>query len=155
MPKRLVRRAVRNFTTPAVRYPPDPRALFLLLMCVISGVPLMFANATPRSIVAQLDDPWVVGWGIALVGGSLLTLVGALRQTVNGVLAEQVGSVALGFACLIFAAGIAGYTGWSGSVVALLVFGFGIASLWRWGQLHAYLHAVETIAQEIRDEAAE
>lgn len=154
MPKRILHAARRSITAPAVRYPPDPRALFLLVMCVISGVPLIFADAAPRSVVAQLDDPWVVAWGVLLVGGAAVTLWGALRQTVNGVIAEQVGSVGLGAACLIFAVAVFGYTGWSGSVAGLLILGFGIASLWRFGQLVGYLRAVEHIAQEIRDEAA-
>ena len=74
MPKRIFYAMRRSVTSPAVRYPPDPRALFLLLMCVISGIPLVFANATPQSIVAQLDPPWIVAWGVMLVGGVGTTL---------------------------------------------------------------------------------
>ena len=155
MPQRVWRAARRSFTAPAVRYPPDPRALFLLVMCVISGVPLIFADATPQSIMSQLDDPLIVTWGVMLTGGALLTLIGALRQSVNGVIAEQVGSVSLGFACLIFAGAIYGYTRWAGAVVMLLLFGFGIACLWRYGQLWAYLRDVEALAQQVRDESGE
>jgi hypothetical protein len=154
MPKRILYAVRRSLTAPAVRYPPDPRALFLLAMCVVSGAPLIFADATPQSILARLDDPWVVVWGIMLTGGAAVTLWGTLRQSVNGIIAEQVGSMSLGFACLIFAGAIAGYAGWSGSVVALLVLGFGVACLWRFGQLVSYLKAVEHIAQEIRDDEA-
>lgn len=155
MPQRVWRAARRNFTAPAVRYPPDPRAVFLLIMCVISGFPLIFADATPQSIVSQLDDPLIVAWGVMLTGGALVTLIGAMRQTVNGIIAEQVGSVSLGFACIIFAGAIYGYTRWSGSIVMLLVFGLGLASLWRYGQLRAYLRDVEALAQEVRDESGE
>ena len=156
MPKRVIRAAYRSFRAPAVRYPPDPRVLFLLLMCVISGIPLIFADATPRSILSQITDTWViVVWGIMLTGGALLTLLGTMRQSVNGVIAEQVGSVSLGFSCIIFAGAIFGYTRWAGSVVMLLVFGLGVACLWRWGQLQAYLTDVETLAQEIRAEQAD
>lgn len=142
---------VRSFSAPAVRYPPDPRALFVLAMCVVSGVPLIFANATPQSIVAQLEAPYIVAWGIMLTGGAGLTLVGALRQSVNGVIAEQVGSVALGFACVIFAFAIYGFVRWEGAIVMLLLFGFGLASIWRWGQLQAYLNGIEKIAEAVRD----
>lgn len=152
MPKRIWGAARRSLAAPAVRYPPDPRAIFLLGMCVVSGVPLIFANATPNSIADQLEHDWqVITWGIGLTGGALLTLIGALRQSVNGVIAEQIGSIALGFACLIFAVAIWDALHWKGSVVMLFVLGFGIASLWRWGQLQAYLNAVEEIAQVIRD----
>jgi hypothetical protein len=153
MPKRILYAVRRSVTAPAVRYPPDPRALFLLAMCVISGVPLVFADAAPRSVVANLDDPWVIAWGVMLVGGAGLTLWGALRQTVNGVIAEQVGSVGLGFACLIFSLAVFGYNGWAGSVAALLILGFGLASLWRWGQLVAYVKSIEKATREMREEA--
>lgn len=155
MPKRLFMAALRGFTAPAVRYPPDPRALFVLLLCVIVGVPLVFANATPGTVASQLPAPAVVAWGVMLSGGSLLTLVGAIRQTVNGVIAEQVGSVALGFACLIYGGAIWAAVQWAGSVPMFIVIAFGLASLVRYFQLRAYLHAVEHLAQDLRDEAAE
>ena len=155
MPKRVIRSAYRSFRAPAVRYPPDPRVLFLLGMCVISGVPLVLADATPQSIMAQIPDAWVVvAWGLMLTLGALLTLIGTMKQSVNGIIAEQVGSVAVGFSCIIFAGAIYGYTHWRGAVVMLLVFGLGVACLWRWGQLQATLNDAEALAQEIRDEQA-
>ncbi len=150
MPKRIARTVRRIFTTPAVRYPPDPRALFVLVLCVVSGVPLIFANATPGSIASQLPSPAIVAWGIMLAGGSLLSLLGTIRQTVNGVIVEQVGSVALGFACLIYAGAIWTVVQWQGSVPMFFLLAFGLASFWRWGQLQGYLRSVEVQAQEIR-----
>lgn len=139
------------FTTPAVRYPPDPRALFLLILLVIVGVPLIFANATPGTIASQLDAPWVVAWGVMLSGGSALSLLGAVRQTPNGVIAEEVGSVALGFACLIYGCAIWGKVGWAGSVPMGILLALGVASIVRYFQLRAYLRNVERQAQQIRD----
>lgn len=150
MPKRIAIKVARAFSTPAVRYPPDPRALFMLALCVVVGVPLIFANATPGTIASQLEDPWIIAWGVMLSGGSLLTLLGAMRQTVNGVILEQVGSVALGFACVIYAGAIWAAVRWVGSVPMGIVLGLGIASFWRWGQLQAYLTSTEKLAQELR-----
>lgn len=150
MPKRVALAALRNFTTPAVRYPPDPRALFVLLLCVVVGVPLVFANATPSSIAAQLDPPLVVAWGLMLSGGSLMTLLGAVRQSPGGVILEQVGSVALGVACLLYGGAIWVSVGVVGVVPLGIVAAFGLASLWRWGQLQAYLRNTEKLAEEIR-----
>lgn len=152
MPKRLFLSLRTVFTTPAVRYPPDPRALFVLVLCVIVGVPLIFANATPGSIASQLPPVAIVAWGCMLSGGSLLSLLGATRQTVNGVIVEQVGSVALGFACLIYAGAIWAAVQWAGSVPMGILFAFGLASFWRWGQLQGYLRAAEHLAQEARGE---
>lgn len=156
MPKRILRAARRSLAAPAVRYPPDPRAIFLLAMCVLSGFPLIFANATPGSVASKLEHEWmIVAWGIGLTGGALLTLLGAMVQSVNGVIAEQVGSIALGFACLLFAGSVWSVLQWKGSIVVLLLLGFGLASLWRWGQLRAYLRTVEEMAQVVRDERDE
>ena len=150
MPKRVVRRVYRAFKTPAARYPPDPRALFILALCVVVGLPLVFAGATPGTIAAQLDAAWVAIWGAMLSVGSLLAIVGVARQTVNGVILEQVGSVAVGFACLIYAAAIWGTVQWAGSVPIAIVLGWGASCFWRWGQLQAYLHDVERLASNAR-----
>lgn len=150
MPKRLVRAVLRSFTAPAVRYPPDPRALFVLVLCVFVGGPLIFANATPGTIAAQLPTPAVVAWGIMLSGGALLSIVGALRQTVNGVITEQVGSVGLGFACVIYAGAIWAAVQWAGSVPMFILFALGSASIVRYFQLRAYLRTVEQIAADAR-----
>lgn len=152
MPKRVYFAARRSFRTPAVRYPPDPRALFVLVLCVVVGVPLVFADATPASIAAQMDDWLVVAWGIMLSGGSLVTLVGTARQSPWGVIAEQVGSVALGVACLLYGGAILLTVQLTGLLPAGIVFAFGTASIWRWGQLQAYLHGTEKLAQEIREQ---
>jgi hypothetical protein len=151
MPTRTYMSLRAALTAPAVRYPPDPRALFLLILLVIVGVPLIFANATPGTIASQLDAPWVVAWGVMLSGGSALSLLGAVRQTVNGVIAEQVGSVALGFACLIYSGAIWSKVEWAGSVPMGILFALGTASIARYFQLRAYLRNVEQQAQEIRN----
>jgi hypothetical protein len=152
MPKRILWFVARVAKTPAVRYPPDPRALFMLVLCVIVGVPLAFGIVTPGSISAQLAAPAVVAWGVMLSGGALLTLIGTARQSVNGVIAEQVGSVALAFACLIYAGAIWASVRWLGAVPIALVLGLGLASGLRYFQLRAYLRAVQHLAKVIRDE---
>jgi hypothetical protein len=147
---RLFRFVTRSVRVPAVRYPPDPRALFMLILCVVVGVPLSMGNVTPGSIADQMETPYIIAWGIMLSGGALLTLVGTARQTVNGVITEQVGSVALGFACLIYAGAIWGHVRWSGTVPMGIVCGLGLASGLRYFQLRAYLRDVEQLAHEIQ-----
>lgn len=149
MPARVGRAVLRGLTVPAARHPPDPRAVFILSLCVVSGFPLIFAGATPGTIAAQLDKPFVVAWGIMLSAGALLTLVGALRQTVNGIILEQVGSVSLGFACLMYAGAIWLQVRWEGSVPAGIVLGLGLACLWRWAQLQAHMIQAQRIANQL------
>ena len=152
MPKRVVRRLHSTFQAPAVRYPPDPRALFILALCVVSGLPLLIAGAVPGSIESQLDPFWVIVWGLMLTVGSLLSLVGMAWQSPTGVVTEQVGSVALGVACVVYAAAIWGATEWSGSVPEGIIIGLGGASFWRWWQLQRYLIDTERLASRVRGE---
>lgn len=154
MPKRLYLALVRSFRTPAARYPADPRAVFILVLSVISGVPLVFADATPGSIEDQLDDFWVVVWGIMLTLGALTTLIGTLKPNVDGIILEQVGSVAVGGATIIYAGAIVAQVGLLGSVPAGLILGFGLSCLWRWGQLQALLKSAEQAAGEQTEDPA-
>jgi hypothetical protein len=152
MPKRVAFAVLRSFTTPAARYPPDPRAVFILALCVISGVPLIFASATPGSINNQLDSGWVVVWGIMLTFGALVNLIGTLKLDVNGIILEQIGSVAVGGATILYAAAILTTLEWKGSVPAAIVLGLGVSCFWRWGQLQALLHTAERAANDAREQ---
>jgi hypothetical protein len=147
--------ARRSFKTPAARYPADPRAVFILVMCVVSGVPLVQGHATPGSVNSQLNPYQVVVWGALLVFGALVTLIGTFNQRVTGIILEQIGSVAVGFACLIYAAAIAAQIGVLGTVPALIVLGFGLACFWRWGQLQSLMHHAEQQASRNAAERGE
>lgn len=152
MPKRIAFAALRSFTTPAARYPADPRAVFVLTLCVVSGVPLVFADATPGSIAAQLPRLMVVVWGAMLALGALTTLVGTLKMDVNGIILEQIGSVSVGGASLIYAGAIFTQIHWVGSVPAAIITGWGLSCFWRWGQLQALLHKAEKAATEAKEQ---
>ncbi len=152
MPKRLYAGLVRSFRTPAARYPADPRAVFILALSVVSGVPLVFADATPGSIEEQLDPAWVVIWGVMLTAGALTTLIGTLKPNVNGIILEQIGSVAVGGASAIYGGAIFAQVGIAGSVPAAIILGFGISCFWRWGQLQALIRTAEHAATDAQSE---
>lgn len=150
MPKRVYFAALRSFRTPAARYPADPRAIFILVLSVVSGVPLVFADATPGSIEDQLDAAWVVIWGIMLTIGALTTLIGTLKPNVDGIILEQIGSVAVGGATLLYAGAIVAQVGVAGSVPAAIIIGFGLSCFWRFGQLQALINQAEQAAAEAK-----
>lgn len=148
----VAKRVHRAFAVPAARYPPDPRALFVLSLCVAVGIPLIFANATPGTIASKLDPPLIVVWGLMLSLGSLVTLVGVVRQSVNGIITEQVGSVAVGGACLIYAVAIWLSVRWAGAVPMVIVFGWGLSCFWRWYQLQRLMKKAEDVAAAVREQ---
>lgn len=125
---------------PAARYPADPRAVFILALSVFSGLTALAIDAAPESLNAVLPKWGVILWGVLLFVGSAITLAGMARQTVNGIIAEQIGSVMVGATTIFY------------STLAILVLGpgvlqtvgivlaWGIACFWRWGQLQALIH---------------
>jgi hypothetical protein len=152
MPKRAVRLLARRMMTPAARYPADPRAVFILVLCVLSGIPLALAGARPGSLNALLD-PWIVtAWGCLLAVGAATTLVGTFRQTATGIILEQVGSVAVGVTTLLFALAIFIQVGWDGFFGGGIVLGWGLSCGWRWFQLRALLRHTEALVKRAKED---
>lgn len=148
MPMRVVRRAVRNFGTPAARYPADPRAVFVLAACVVSGVASLTTGATPGSIQEQLDPVWIVAWGAMIGLGGLVTLVGTFKLNANGVILEQVGCTIVACATGVFAAAAWLTAGQTALYAGLFQLMFGVACLWRAGQLQGLINQSVRRAQD-------
>lgn len=131
---------MRNFRTPAARYPADPRVILLLVACVASGVRFLVGGAIPGTIESQLDRPWVVIWALMVGLGGLVTLVGTLRMDVTGILAEQIGCLMLLGGTVVYAVAVWTSAGEAGFYPGLFQLMFGIASGWRWGQLQGHIN---------------
>lgn len=124
---------------PAARYPADPRVIFILALSVFSGLTALALGTAPESLESAIPGWAVASWSSLLCAGSLLAIAGMARQTVLGIFAEQIGSVMVGVAAIFYPI-IAIYTvGWSVVQVVGVIFAWGIACLWRWGQLQALL----------------
>lgn len=135
----------------ASRYPVDPRAVFILGLCVVAGFPLIVLGADPSSIEALMPRWAVALWGFALVGGAITTLIGMSRQTIDGVITEQVGSITTGVATLVYGAAILLMAGQEAIVPAAITFGFGLSCFWRWGQLQVWLMQQSTVVDAVRE----
>lgn len=139
---------------PAARYPADPRAVFILALSVFSGATALALEAAPESLESLLPHWAVIVWGVLLMAGSSLTLLGMARQTDWGIIAEQVGSVMVGATTVYY------------SIIALwqvgpnvlqnvgIIMAWGLACFVRWAQLQALVNQVATQTAEHRIEAA-
>lgn len=153
---------------PAARYPADPRAVFILAVSAFSGLTALALSAAPESLEAVLPRWGVLVWGALLSLGSVVTLAGMARQTVNGIITEQVGSVMVGVTTLYWSILALSVVGVSVVQDVAIILAWGLACLWRWGQLQALINtshrkgerqkalaeAVESIREQVsRDEA--
>lgn len=135
---------------PATRYPPDPRALFVLSLCVVSGLPLVLGISKPGSVESLIPSWAVVVWGALLTGGAVTSLAGMVKQTVGGIIAEQIGSVAVGSATIFYSTAILLSTGWQGVLPAGIILGWGLSCMWRWVQLASLLSSAQHQAADER-----
>lgn len=124
---------------PAARYPADPRVVFILALSVFAGLTALALGSAPQSLEASLPDWAVAVWSISLSLGSLITLGGIAFQTVNGIQAEQIGSMMVGVAAIFYPVIAVATVGWAAVQVVGVIFAWGLACLWRWGQLQALL----------------
>ncbi len=107
-----------------------PFETYLLVLAAVSGIPLAFGEPNSASIEATLPPLLVTGWGVMLVAGSLLALLGLYWRghSGTGLLMERAGLVGVGGASLVYAgATILAAPGWSGAFAAAITSGFGVA----------------------------
>ena len=120
---------------PAARYPADPRAIFILAVSIFVGFTALAIDAAPDSLNAVLPRWAVITWGAMLVIGSALALAGMARQTVNGIITEQIGSVIVGVTTIFYSTLAFIEVGPNALQTVGLILAWGGACLVRWAQL--------------------
>lgn len=148
---------------PAERYPADPRAVFILALSVFSGLGYLVFEQAPGSLEATIPEWGILLWSVGLGVGSLLALAGLTKDSINGIIVEQVGS-AMVAAATLFYSGIAFWViGGSAGQPVTIVLGWGVACAIRWLQLQLLLRRLhgqelivraEKLAAELRASSA-
>lgn len=110
-----------------------PFEVFLLALCVVSGLSLLLGSPPPGSINSTLDPLARNAWALMLAGGSIAALIGGSLP--GGIFVEQVGLVAVGSGTLVYAVAIVATAGAQGLFAAGITLAFGAACCWRWWQL--------------------
>lgn len=133
---------------PAARYPADPRAVFILALSVFAGLTAIALQIAPESLEALLPKWGVVTWGVILTGGSAITLGGMAFQTVNGIIAEQIGSAMVGAATIFYSGLILYMVGLSALQNVAIILAWGLACFLRWVQLQILIHSAVKRAEK-------
>jgi len=114
--------------------------VFLTGLMIPSGIALLFGEAAPNSIDALIDPFYRHLWGIILVTGACLVLVGCFwRVPLTGLLVERLGQFILAASAPLYCLTLIGYAGtrgvWPGSIYFML----GVAAFYRGLQIHVFL----------------
>lgn len=133
---------------PSLKTNTDPRAVFILTLCIVTGLPLIAGIVQPGSFEELLPSIIVRLWGISLVLGCGVTLFGMSRNSkLYGMQMEQVGSVAVAAVSLFYATAVFIVAGSSGITAAGFIIGWAISCLYRYWQLE-HLIRIEAIRRE-------
>lgn len=86
----------------------NPFQTFLLAICIPASLPLMQGNAGSAVLEESLPDSTVIGWGVCVLFGSVLALMGMYTPRLwLGWLLERSGLMLAGSAAAIYAGVVA------------------------------------------------
>ena len=128
---------------PVAPAPAAPRAVFILALSVFSGLRSLAAEEAPGSLESTIPEWGIILWGIGLSMGSVLALGGLAKDTINGIIVEQVGSVMVGASTLFYSAIALWVIGGSAGQPILIILGWGVACMIRWFQLQLLLNRMQ------------
>lgn len=143
---------------PASRFPADPRAVFILAFSVFVGIIALALDAEPGTLESVMPRWGVLVWGVTLVGGSATALTGMWLQTVNGIIIEQVGSVAVAVSTTFYGIMLIWIAGPPAYMSAGIIMAWGIACGLRWIQLQILIESayreklIDTAKEEIKQQ---
>lgn len=155
---RILRPICRTLFSPASRFPADPRAVFILLLSVFSGLTTLLIDAGPGTLEALIPKWGVILWGALLLVGSAVTLTGMWFDSINGIILEQVGSVTVGVTTLFYSILALVTVGPTAGQPIGIILAWGLSCLIRWLQLQMLLrkiytkHVVESVQERIIEE---
>ena len=126
LPRRAARWLALRLPLPVLL---NPFEMFLGGLCVTSGVPFLLAvTPQPGSLESLLPSWLVFVWGVELVAGGALTVVGVARDIRS---AERFGMTLLGPAAIVYAIAVAATAGPTGIVAVAVILAFGCACVIR------------------------
>lgn len=146
--RRFLRKHFKAVFKPAARYPADPRAVFMLAFSVFAGITALAVTAGPQTLNSLMPQWAVLLWGALLTTGSATTLIGMARQTDNGILTEQVGSVTVGVTTIFYSVLALFVAGIDALQSIGIILAWGVSCLIRWIQLQALVANAISLGQQ-------
>lgn len=104
-----------------------PFQVYILGLCVVSGVPVVAGLATPSSLERALP-PWLVfTWSLFLLVGAAVALIGVYwpRSVLTALTTERIGLALVGVAAYIYGPLLFVRLSWPGLLAAVIIVAFG------------------------------
>jgi hypothetical protein len=128
-----------------------PLVIFLLLLCMISGIPALLGVAEPQSIQDTLPAPLRLGWCAMLTFGPVVAIAGIVRDNLSSAITlEQIGCVSLGGSSITYGVALLQSNGEGALQAGAIIVVFGLFVLARVVQLRNWVNRQHELGLEIR-----
>lgn len=125
-------------------YPRHGLVVYLLTLCVLSGVRLLFGAPAAGTLEAALDRQVVIGWAALLTLGATCALAGMFwpADIRTGLLIKRLGYVALTFAATIYALVIIATFQREALLIGGILLGFAYACFHTWRRVNQRIREI-------------
>ena len=129
----------------------NPFEVFLLFVCLPSGIGLLAGPGTPGSIESLVSPTLTTAWGVVLLVGAVLALGGGMsRASSNAIIIQQVGLGLVGTAAPLYSLAVFVSVGPSATFPGLTTLAFGLACWVRFWQLQKDINdAVHALHRDV------
>lgn len=145
-------RVVRHHLEDPLYSQRNPYQLFLLVLSVAAAFPLITGRAASTVLERELSDSVVTLWGIALLVGSVIALIGEVvpGHTWSGLVLERAGLGVVGGAAAVYAGVVLASVDDPGGVVYLIAIqlAYALSCAWRCGQITRRLRWIRAVADD-------
>lgn len=119
-------------------YPRHGLVVYLLLLCVLSGVTLLLGEPAAGSLEAALNHQVILGWAVLLTLGAGAALAGMFwpGDVRTGLLVKRLGYTALTFAATIYALVIFATFQREAFLIGGILLGFAYACFHTWRRVN-------------------
>jgi hypothetical protein len=135
----------------AARSRRHPHQVLIAVMCVLSGLPILFGGPRPGSLTAALPVVFLYVWAIVITTCGVLVVAAALvRSVINALYLEMIADLPLALILAAYAVALLSSAGLRGLVPATIVVGASAAFGMRWWQVHKTFGDVQASVTEGR-----
>lgn len=134
--------------------PRNPLAVYLLIICFVSGLGMATGNTTARAVEEGVDPLIGFLWGLILLLGSGVTLVGMYWpwDVRPGLLLKRTGMFCTGVAAIIYGCIVALTMGTEGLLAGGTIVGFGVACFTQFAIINRRIHSIIDVTRRGGDD---
>lgn len=134
-----------------IKWSRSPLQIFLLVLCILSGLVIVMDRSDSK-VIQEMGEPWASLWGVCLVAGSIIAIVGAFwKNKITGMLIERSGTVLLGGASFLWPILAVKIVGLDAAYPAAVTLMFSFACVWQVVYINHHMSLILNAIDKAKD----